>query len=68
MLTPASAVCMKHEDGGIREAGCWAHCRRHFYDLHQAHQSPIATEALTPIGQLYAIENEIRGNPSTQHQ
>jgi hypothetical protein len=46
---------------GIVEAACWAHARRKFYDLQQAHASPIATEALKRIGELYAIESEIRG-------
>jgi transposase len=50
-----------YEDGRILEAACWAHARRGFYDLHQAHQSPIAAEALARIGALYAIEAEIRG-------
>jgi transposase len=35
-----------YDDGHIREAACWAHVRRKFFDLHQAHASPIATEAL----------------------
>ena len=48
-------------DGGILEAGCWAHVRRKFYDLHQNTQSPIAAEALRRIGELYAIEEQIRG-------
>jgi hypothetical protein len=47
----------------IREAACWAHVRRKFYDLEQAHASPIAAEALRRIGQLYAIESEIRTKP-----
>jgi transposase len=46
---------------GIAEAACWAHVRRKFYDLHQAHASPVAAEALRRIGELYAIESEIRG-------
>ena len=50
-----------YDSGRIREAACWAHVRRKFFDLHQAHASPIATEAVERIGQLYAIENEIRG-------
>ncbi len=32
------------------EAACWAHVRRKFFDLHQAHASPIATEAVERIG------------------
>jgi hypothetical protein len=35
--------------------------RRKFFDLDQAHASPIAKEALTRIGQMYGIESEIRG-------
>jgi transposase len=50
-----------YEGGRIQEAACWAHARRGFYDIHQANQSPIAAEALTRIGALYAIEAEIRG-------
>src|SRR5215210_6677322 len=47
--------------GEIRLAFCWAHCRRRFYELHQATGSPLAEEALRRIGELYAIEAEIRG-------
>lgn len=47
----------------IREAACWAHVRRKFYDLEQAKASPMAAEALRRIGQLYAIESEIRTKP-----
>ena len=47
----------------IREAACWAHARRAFYELYQANQSPVATEALERVGALYAIEAEIRGRP-----
>ena len=50
-----------YEKGGIREAGCWAHVRRKFHDLYQAHRSPVAKEAIERIGQLYGIEKEIRG-------
>jgi hypothetical protein len=50
-----------YETDRIVEAACWAHARRKFYDLFQAHRSPIAKEALERIAQLYAIESEIRG-------
>jgi hypothetical protein len=50
-----------YEDGTIQEAPCMAHIRRKFYDLMEAHQSPIATEAVQRIAPLYAIEREIRG-------
>jgi transposase len=45
----------------IQEAGCWAHVRRKFYDLHVASHSPVAAEALARIARLYAIEEQIRG-------
>ncbi len=47
----------------ITEAACWAHVRRKFYDLQVAQSSPLAEAALARIGELYAIEAEIRGRP-----
>lgn len=55
-----------YASGEIREAACWAHARRKFYDLYVADRSPIATEALQRIGALYAIEREIRGSVPVQ--
>jgi transposase len=52
----------------ICEAACMAHVRRKFYDLQQAHASPIAAEALRRIGELYAIESEIRGRPPDERK
>ena len=52
-----------YEGGRIQEAACWAHVRRKFYDLQLAHASPLAAEALKRIGELYAIESDIRGRP-----
>jgi transposase len=57
-----------YETGDIREAACWAHVRRKFYELQQAHASPIATEAIERIGQLYRIEGEIRGRPPKERR
>jgi transposase len=57
-----------YEKGRIVEAACWAHVRRKFHDLYQAHQSPIAKEALERIGQLYAIEQEIRGRSPAERK
>jgi hypothetical protein len=48
----------------IRLAFCWAHCRRRFYEIHQATGSPLAAEALRRIRELYAIEAEVRGRPA----
>ena len=52
-----------YDGGEIQEAACWAHVRRKFYELQVAHASPLAAEALQRIGELYAIEGEIRGRP-----
>src|SRR4051812_3490576 len=49
--------------GAIRLA-FWAHCRRRFYEIHQATGSPLAEEALRRIGELYKVETEIRGRPA----
>ena len=54
--------------GRIVEAGCWAHGRRKFFDVHAATASPIAKEALDRIGQLYAVEKTINGLPSERRQ
>jgi transposase len=48
-------------DGKILEAGCWAHVRRKFFDVHAATGSPIAKEALDRIGRLYGVEEAIKG-------
>ena len=45
----------------IKEAACWAHVRRKFYDIQVANDSPLAKTALERIGELYGIEEQIRG-------
>jgi transposase len=45
---------------------CWAHVRRKLHDLYVALNSPIAREGVDRIGELYAIEDEIRGLPAQQ--
>src|SRR3954469_18371943 len=52
----------------IKLAFCWAHCRRRFYEIHRATGSPLAEEALRRIGELYAIEAEIRGRPAEERR
>ena len=52
-----------YKEDRIQEVACWAHVRRKFYDLEQAHVSPLAREALERIAALYAIEDDIRGRP-----
>ena len=50
-------------DGSIREAACWAHARRKFYDIHVRTPSETTTKALDYMGELYRIEAGIRGKP-----
>jgi len=45
-----------------------AHVRRRFYDLHGAHKSAVAKEALERIAALYAIEEEIRGRSAEERR
>ncbi len=47
-------------------AFCWAHVRRKFYEL--ADTSPVATEVLRRIAQLYTIEDDVRGQPAGRRQ
>ncbi len=54
----------KDENGiaNIDEAACWAHTRRKFYEVTVAiPNAGIAADALVKIGELYKIEEKIRG-------
>src|SRR5690606_17886456 len=52
-----------YESGRVIEAGCWAHARRKFYDVHVKDATPITTYVLERLAQLYKIESSIRGSP-----
>jgi transposase len=59
--------------GEITEAPCWAHARRKFFDIHAMAEkanarAPLATEILTRIGALYAIEEHLRGKPPDERR
>jgi len=45
----------------LTEVACWAHARRKIYEVHAATASPAAAALLERIGELFAIEAEIRG-------
>lgn len=45
----------------FREAACWAHLRRAFFEVEKETGSDIAREALERIGALYDIEAQING-------
>lgn len=52
----------------ITLAFCWAHLRRHFYDIAKGGSAPIASEALERIAALYAIEQTIRGRSADERR
>lgn len=52
-----------YETGRVKEAACWAHARRKFYELHAVRPNAVTEQALARIGELYDIEREIRGQP-----
>lgn len=45
---------------GIEHAQCWAHCRREFVKAESV-EPALAAEALRLIGEIYRVEDEIRG-------
>lgn len=57
-----------YEKGLVLEAACWAHARRKFFDICVTGKSEIAEEALRRIGELYAVEEEIRGRPPDERR
>ena len=57
-----------YTDGRVTEAACMAHARRKIHDLHVRKATPTTIEALRRIGELYAIEAQIRGQPPDLRQ
>ncbi|WP_412101656.1 IS66 family transposase [Comamonas piscis] len=53
---------------GITEAGCLAHARRKFFDLHAANKSQIAGFALEQFSKVYDIEREVKDLNADQRQ
>jgi transposase len=53
---------------GVVEAGCLAHARRKFFDLHINHKSQIAEAALRFFVQLYEIERQAHELDADQRQ
>jgi transposase len=48
------------------EVACWSHARRKIYDVHVDTGSPLAKAALERIAELFAIEADISGRPSSE--
>src|SRR5690606_18293158 len=42
-------------------AGCWAHVRRRFYELHVNDSSRLATTTIEQMTRLWALEEGVRG-------
>jgi hypothetical protein len=50
-----------YERGDIIEVGCWAHCRRRFFEIAKDQKEPgLAAQALQWIAKLYAIESRVK--------
>jgi len=60
----------ENPEAKITEAACWAHTRRKFYEVTVANdKASIANETLEQIGQIYKIEDEIKGlDPDKRHK
>nr|WP_256354421.1 IS66 family transposase [Variovorax sp. dw_308] len=57
--------------GRVKEAACWAHARRPWWDLHLSlGRAPgsVAEQALKRIAALYAVEADIRGQPPDERR
>ena len=63
MSTAMPGSRLAADKGDVVLAACWAHTRRKFYEVAQATNAPIAVEALRRIGELYAVEAGVRGQP-----
>jgi transposase len=51
----------RRRPGPITEAACWAHGRRHFFELADLRKAPLEVEAVRRIDALFAIERKING-------
>jgi len=53
-----------YRSGRIIEVGCFAHCRRKFFEVAKTQKTPgLAAEGVGWIAKLYRIETTIRGRP-----
>ena len=53
---------------GLRLAGCWAHLRRRFFDLHVNGESVVASATVEQMKLLWAVEDDVRGQPPEARQ
>ena len=50
------------------EVACWAHARHKLFDVHVSTRSPAARRALELIGDLFAIEADVRGRSPSERR
>lgn len=59
---------------GLTHLGCWAHCRRYFVEaeavIPKTARNPeqLATQFITAIGELYAVESTAKGKSAAERQ
>jgi transposase len=59
-----SGYCALYRTGRVIEVGCWAHCRRRFFEIAKIQKTPgLAAHALAWIARLYAIEATAKDMP-----
>jgi transposase len=58
-----------YRTGRVIEVGCWAHCRRRFFEIAKIQKTPgLAAQALAWIASLYAIETSVKDlTPDHKH-
>lgn len=65
----AYSALAKKRAGAISLAHCWSHCRREYFKLAKSDgTTPLASEALRRIAEMYAIESELRGQSPEQRR
>ncbi len=57
---------LSREPKPVQLAYCWAHARRKLFEVARNKSAPIAEEGLSQIGQLYRVEERIRGHSAEQ--
>jgi transposase len=55
------------EEDGIKLVGCWAHCRRGFFEAAIC-KYPVGVQGLMRIRALYAADNEFRSLPPSKRK
>jgi transposase len=66
---PTRDFIRSSKEAGSLKAACWDHIRRKFHGILAATASPTAAEAVRHIGEIYAVEKQVRGSsPEVRHE